>query len=200
MLSQSSEDIFKVFLSTDKSLWMLRKGERGIKGDWGWREGTRRRKLQRSTAAAVWQTAVLMKLLLAPDLCQELFIKPAAKTLKHKVTGNARLLGGAYMNKQHTGPNPCPVMTYLHHVTKCKNIKILFMDKAHMISVSVFIKWGFHRPQMWKTWLYGRITSDPFHLKHPPPFPHCLSVTEEKCSWNAAMKKDINSEKSFCKP
>ncbi len=44
MLSQSSEDIFKVPLSTDKSLGMLRKGERGMKGDWGWREGGNKEK------------------------------------------------------------------------------------------------------------------------------------------------------------
>lgn len=57
------------------------------------------------------------------------------------------------MNKQRTGTNSCTVMTYLQHVTKCKNIQIRICTYIHdvtnihmaQMSVSVFIKWGkFH--------------------------------------------------------
>lgn len=139
MLSQSSEDIFKALLSTDKSL--------GMKGDWGLEGGNKEKKVAREHSCCSVTGCSSDEAIISSRLMPRVIYKTCSQ--KHWSTrwlGNGReeMLGGAEMNKQRTGTNSCTVMTYLQHVTKCKNIHIRIctdihdVTNIHMAQMSVY--------------------------------------------------------------
>lgn len=117
----------------------------GWKGTGVWREGTRRRKLQGSAAAVVWQAAVLTKLFLAPDLCQELFIKTCSQ--KHWSTrwlgdGREEMLAECLEELKWINSEQGQIIVQSWHIYSIlQNVKIYKFESVHTFMMWQTFTW-----------------------------------------------------------